>query len=77
MKYYRKESGITLLALIITIIVLLILTGVVINTVIGNGSLFVNTQKAVKANNEGVNDEKTKLDSINDFVEENYERYKN
>lgn len=75
MRIFRKESGITLLSLTITIIVLLILTGVVINTVIGSGSIFENTQKAVEANNEGVKDDETKLNEIDDYFEENYNRY--
>lgn len=42
----RKNEGITLIALIITIIVLIILAGVTINMVIGNNGIFTQTQKA-------------------------------
>ena len=77
MNNFREEKGITLIAIIITIIVMLILTGIVLNTVIGNGSLFTNTEKAVKANNEAVRDEKNRLDSINEFLEDNYNLYNN
>ena len=36
---FRKQKGITLIALVITIIVLLILAGVSINLVVGEGGI--------------------------------------
>lgn len=49
----RKNKGITLIALIITIIILLILTGVSINLLI-KGDLFGSAEKAVKGTNAKV-----------------------
>ena len=43
----KKQNGITLIALIITIIVMLILVGVTINVAL-NGGLISTTQKAAK-----------------------------
>ena len=43
----RKNSGITLITLVITIIVMLILAGISINMTIGNGGIFNTTQKAI------------------------------
>ena len=42
----KNERGITLIALVVTIVVLLILAGVTITYALGNGGLFSNAQKA-------------------------------
>lgn len=42
----RNERGITLIALVVTIVVLLILAGVTITYALGNGGLFTSAQKA-------------------------------
>lgn len=42
----RNERGITLIALVVTIVVLLILAGVTITYALGNNGLFTNAQKA-------------------------------
>lgn len=46
MKKLKQNKGITLIALIITIIILLILAGVTINVLIGNNGLFKTAKKA-------------------------------
>ena len=46
MKKKRKNKGITLIALIITIIVLLILAGVSLNAIVGNNGIITNAQGA-------------------------------
>ena len=43
---FKKESGITLVALVVTIIVLLILAGVAISLTIGNNGIFQRAQQA-------------------------------
>ena len=48
----KKQRGITLIALIITIIVLLILAGVALNSIFGQGSLIGNAQNAVYLDKE-------------------------
>lgn len=47
MKINKNERGITLIALVITIIILLILAGVVINIVLGDNGLLKKTSEAV------------------------------
>ena len=42
----KEMKGITLIALVVTIVVLLILTGVGINLVIGDNGIITKTQKA-------------------------------
>ena len=48
----KKQSGITLIALVITIIVLLILAGVSISMVVGNNGVLTQASSAVVANKE-------------------------
>lgn len=45
---FNKKSGITLVALVVTIIILLILAGVSINMIFGNDEIFSKTQMAVE-----------------------------
>ena len=45
---FRKENGVTLVALVITIIVLLILAGVTISMVLGDDGIITNAQTATK-----------------------------
>lgn len=56
-----KESGITLIALIVTIIVLLILAGVSISLVLGNNGVLTQATGAVTANKEATAKEDVKL----------------
>ena len=59
----RKNRGITLIALIITIIILLILVGVSLNLVI-KGNLFGSTKKAVDGTNAKVNKQQSAIDEL-------------
>ncbi len=61
----EKNQGITLIALIITIIILLILVGVSINLAI-KGDLFGSAQKAVSGTNAKVNEQQTRVDELMD-----------
>ena len=58
-----SEKGITIIALIITIILLLILVGVSINLVI-KGNLFGSAEKAVDGTNAKVEQEQTRVDEL-------------
>ena len=58
-----KNKGITLIALIITIIILLILVGVSINLAI-KGDLFGSAEKAVNGTNAKVEEEQTRVDEL-------------
>lgn len=46
---FKKERGITLVALVVTIVVLLILAGVSISLVLGNNGLITKTKEAKNA----------------------------
>ena len=59
----ERNKGITLIALIITIIILLILVGVSINLAI-KGDLFGSAEKAVSGTNDKVAQEQTRVDEL-------------
>ena len=64
----RRDKGITLIALIITIIVMLILAGVTLSTLTGDGSIIENAETVVgKYNNKVVNEQET-LNEIKDYI---------
>ena len=70
----KKNKGITLIALIITVILLLILVGVSVNVII-KGNLFSNAQKAVDGTNAKVNEQQTIMDELMnewDEIEKDY-----
>lgn len=64
---FKKEKGITLIALVVTIIVLLILAGVAISLTIGQGGIF---DKAQDAANTWRNAETNQERAFNGFVSE-------
>ena len=74
-KYLRRKSGITLVALVITIIVLLILAGVSIATITGNNSIPKNAEAAVDAykNSEEVAKEQEIIEGIDGFLQKYFE----
>ena len=65
----RKNRGITIIALIITIILLLILVGVSINLAI-KGDLFGSAEKAVSGTNDKVAQEQTRVDELMGVLED-------
>ncbi len=68
-KINHKERGITLVALVITIIILLILAGVTINTALSENGLFRMAKKAVNEYQESEKQEQSALDSIAEEME--------
>ena len=72
MREIRTENGITLVALVVTIVVLILLAGVSINLVIGNNGIMQKALKAkkdmeqaAKEEQEILSAEEEKLDSLN------------
>lgn len=59
----NKKQGITLIALIITIIILLILVGVSVNLAI-KGDLFGSAEKAIKGTNAKVEEQQSAVDEL-------------
>ena len=65
-----KNKGITLIALVITIIVLLILAGVTIATLTGDNGILTQAQNAKERTEEAEKEEKTNLAQTEDFINE-------
>ena len=63
-KYTEEQKGITLIALVITIIVLLILAGVALATLTGNTSIIENANNAVERYNESANADQNVIDQV-------------
>ena len=61
-KTSKQEKGITLIALILTIVVLLILAGVTINLAVNNQGIFNKAKTATRAYENATEDERTGLD---------------
>ena len=65
-----RNKGITLIALVVTIIVLLIITGITISELVSNDSIIVKTQKAKEENlkNQIFEEMKLKIYQIHIFL---------
>ena len=68
MKKLKSSNGITLIALIITIVVLLILAGVSINMVIGENGLINKAQRAVDTYQNSATEEQVFLNEIENYI---------
>ena len=66
----KNQSGITLVALVVTIVVLLILAGVSINLVLGENGLITQAKEAREQTKTAEVNEKTQIDSASDFISE-------
>ena len=68
-KTSTREKGITLIALIVTIIVLLILAGVTINLAVNNQGIFNKAKTATRAYKNASEEEQTELNEIENEIE--------
>ena len=59
----RKEQGITLIALVVTIVILLILSGITIGTLMGDGGVIKKAQEAKKTTIVSVIKENIEIDA--------------
>ncbi len=65
----KKAKGITLIALVVTIVILLILAGITINLLFSNGGIFKVAQDAANAWNEAIINEQESLNNLADQIE--------
>lgn len=64
----KNNQGITLVALVVTIVVLLILAGVSINLVIGNNGLITKAQEAKEKTQQAAENDVSDMESLAEFV---------
>lgn len=69
----REKNGITLVALVVTIIILLILTGVSINMVLGDEGIFSKTQIAADKYKQTQNEEEAIINQMQNYMNYDYE----
>ena len=62
---FKQEKGITLVALVITIIVLIILAGISISIALGPGGLINKTTEGAEKYNSAAIEEQKQLDAVN------------
>ena len=69
--HIKKQWGITLIALVITIVVLLILAGVSVNAIIGDEGIVNKAKEAQTKMNEAQQNDRNSLSSLNTWMDEN------
>lgn len=71
----KKENGITLVALVVTIIVLLILAGVSLSMVFSQDGIFNRAENAANKWNQATVNEANYLNEFSDTFDSYYDRY--
>ena len=69
--FYKSDRAITLIALIVTIIVLLILAGVTINSVVGSDSVIKKSKIAVNVYKNESDEEEKSIKDLENIIDEN------
>ena len=67
----KNNYGITLVALVVTIVILLILAGVSINLVVGNNGIITQAKKAREETNKSNENEMAQLDKLANLIGQN------
>ena len=73
-RHIQIEKGITLIALIVTIIILLILAGIVINLTLGDNGLFTMSKQAIKNYTNEYYKELNLVNNINNMIVNEHEK---
>ena len=71
-KNKRYDGGITLIALVVTVVVLLILAGVSLNLVIGNEGILTRSKEAVDKYGKQAENEQQGLNDVEDWMDEQF-----
>ena len=67
--YCKKAQGITLIALVVTIVVLLILAGITISLVFSENGIIAKAREAVEKTNQAVINEQAELNELYGYLE--------
>lgn len=65
---YSKQNGITLIALVVTIVVLLILAGVSVNALFGNSGIIEKAKEAQNAMDQAVKNDQEDIGKLGDWI---------
>lgn len=66
----KGQSGITLVALVITVIVMLILAGVALSVLVDGDGLFDKTRDAANTYKDAANDENKTFDNLMNYIDQ-------
>lgn len=66
----KGQSGITLVALVITVIVMLILAGVALSVLVDGEGLFTRTKDAADTYNTAADNENKTVDNLMNYIDE-------
>ncbi len=69
-KLVKRQKGITLVALVVTIVVLLILAGITIMYTVGENSIFKKAQEAKDKTNQAIQNEQEYMNQIDNMINE-------
>lgn len=69
-RYYKNSRGITLIALVVTIIVLLILAGTTYTLVIGNEGIFDKAKDATEKYENSARNEQKDMNSMANLIDQ-------
>ena len=72
-KVYSNQKGITLVALVVTIVVLLILAGVSVNALFGNGGIIKKAQEAQNTMDKATQNDLEGINELNNWIKDNIE----
>lgn len=72
MKIQKGKNGITLIALVVTIVVLLILAGISINMTLGNNGIITKAKEARNAMSNATTSDNEFLNSLDDFIDQSF-----
>lgn len=73
MKIQKGKNGITLIALVVTIVVLLILAGISINMTLGNNGIITKAKEARNAMSNATTSDNEFLNSLDDFIDQSFQ----
>ena len=71
LKQWKNNRGITLIALVVTIVVLLILAGVSINALFGNSGIIVKAKEAQNKMNQAVENDQKGINELSNWIDNN------
>ena len=73
MKIQKGKNGITLIALVVTIVVLLIIAGISINMTLGNNGILTKAKEARNAMSNATTSDNEFLNSLDNFIDQSFQ----
>lgn len=68
-KYTGRESGITIITLVVTIVIILILAGITISTVFGDNGIIAKAREAAEKTEQATTNEQVSMSELGDYID--------